>query len=231
MSVRSVDAGKPVDYFKEGLEIVKPNLLMLAVATLVFGLIGVAISRILGNFGGVVTPLFAIPMVAGLFRLIRDSAHRQAFDFSKLFYAFSNTPLLINLLIIAAPAVAIGLVQAVGAQMGSFTLMLLMVPVSLAYSFFSLFAVQRVVFAGVDGITALKQSVSGVLANIVPLILFIIIAFIACVVGVLALIVGIFFVVPIVYAAMMRMHDEIYGGVEAMPGPMAPPPPPPAQGW
>lgn len=231
MSVRSVDAGKAVDYYKEALEIVKPNWLMLAVAVLVFAIIGVAISRILGNFGGIITPLFGVPMAAGIFRLVRDSAQRQPFDFSKLFYAFSNTPLLINLLIIAAPAVAIGLIQALGAQMGSFTLILLMVPVSLAYSFFSMFAVQRVVFAGVDGITALKQSVSGVLANIVPIILFFIITCIACFAGLLALIIGILFVIPVVYGAMMRMHDEIFGGPEMIPSAMAPPPPPPAQGW
>lgn len=231
MSVRSVEAGKAVDYYKEAIEIVKPNWLMLAVAVLVFGIIGVAISRILGNFGGVVTPLFAVPMAAGLFRLVRDSAQRQPFDFAKLFYAFSNTPLLINLLIIAAPSVAIGLIQALAAQMGSLSLIFLMLPVGLAYSFFSMFAVQRVVYAGVDGITALKQSVAGVLANIVPIILFFIITCIACFAGLLALIVGILFVVPVVYGAMMRMHDEIFGGPAMIPSAMAPPPPPPAQGW
>ena len=232
MSVRSVDAGKAVDFYKDGVEMVKPNWLMLAVATLVFAIIAVVVTRVLGNFGGVITPLFGVPMAAGLFRLVRDSSQRQPFDFSRLFYAFTNTPLLINLLIIAAPSVAIGLISALAAQMGSLTLIFLMLPVSLAYSFFSMFAVQRVVFAGVDGITALKQSVAGALSNIVPIILFFIITCVACLAGMLALLVGVLFVVPLVYAAMIRMHDEIFGGPEMMANPMAPPPPPPpAQGW
>jgi uncharacterized membrane protein len=113
------------------------------------------------------------------------------------------------------------------------TLILLVVPVALAYAILSTFAVPRIVFAGKDGVTALKESLAGVLGNIVGVILFFILAFIGAVVGLLALVIGVFFVVPVIAAALVRFHDEVYGYASAMPAApsMAPPPPPGAPGW
>jgi hypothetical protein len=232
VSVRSIEAGRVVDLFKEGIEIVKPNWLMFAVGVLLIAVIAGAVGRI-PMLGPIISPLVSVPLSAGFMLLIRDSANRQPFDFAKFFAAFQNTPMLINLLIVAAPQCVLGIVQAIGLQMGSLTLVLLVVPVALAYAVLSLFAVPRIVFGGTDGVTALKESVAGVLGNIVGVILFVILAIVAAFVGVLALIIGLFFVAPVIAAALVRFHDEVYGYANTMPSapPMAPPPPPGAPGW
>ena len=231
MSVRAIEAGSVVEYFKQAMEIIKPNWLMLAVAVLVCGAITVVLNRISPLIGGIVTPLVNVPLSAGLYMLIRDSANRQPFDFGKLFSAFSNTPMLINLLIIAAPQVALGLLQYFILQAGMWPALGLLFIVAVAYAILATFAVQRVIFGGLDGVSALKESAQGVLANIVPCIVFAVLAFIATCIAVLALLIGVFFVIPLILATVMRMHDDIYGFAAAAPMPMAPPPPPGAPGW
>ena len=145
---------------------------------------------------------------------------------------FSNSPMLINLLIIAAPQAALGLLQYLILQAGMWPALGLLFLVAIAYAMLATFAVQRVIFGGLDGISALKESAQGVLTNIVPCIVFMILAFVAMFIGVLALFIGIFFAVPLVLATIMRMHDDIYGYASAAQMPMAPPPPPPgAPGW
>ena len=140
--------------------------------------------------------------------------------------------MLINLLIIAAPQAVLGLLQYLILRAGMWPALGLHFLVATAYAILATFAIQRVIFGGLDGVSALKESVQGVLANIVPCIVFAILAFVAMFIGVLALLIGILFVVPLIFATVMRMHDDIYGFSSAARIPMAPPPPPPgAPGW
>jgi hypothetical protein len=232
MSVRAVEAGSPAEYFKQAIEIVKPNWIMLAVATLIIFVIVGALNKVSPLVGGLFGPLLTVPLAGGFFLLVRDSANRQAFDFAKLFSGFTHTPTLINLLIIAAPNCLIGLVQYLMMSAGMVGLSLLLILPLVIYGILATFAIQRVVYAGRDGVTALKESAQGAIANIVPLIVFGLLAMVAAFVGVLALIIGVIFVVPLIYATMMRMHDEVFGFGSPAGGQMAPPPPPPgAPGW
>ena len=232
MSVRAIQAGSVVEYFKQAMEIIKPNWLMLAVAVLVIAVISSVLTRISPLLGGIIAPLVNIPLSAGLYLLIRDSANRRPFDFAKLFSVFSNTPMLINLLIIAAPQAVLGLLQYLILQAGLWPALGLLFLVAIGYAILATFAVQRVIFGGLDGVSALKESAQGVLANIVPCIVFSVLALVTMFIGVLALLIGIFFAIPLIFATVMRMHDDIYGFVPAAQMPMAPPPPPPgAPGW
>lgn len=231
MSSRAVDAGQVVGYFQRGFEIVKPNILMFALAVFVILVIGgiVAYIPVVGQIAG---PALGAIFGAGILLLVRDSQAGRGFDFSRLFTAFQNQPMLINLLIVAAPSMAIALLGWLLAKIGLGLLVVPLMLVSVVYGLVTMFAVPRVVFGGVPGVQAITESLSALGQNIVPVLLFVVFVIIACFAGVLALLIGIFFVLPIIYAAQMLFTDEVFGhaSATAMGGPMAPPPPP-APGW
>jgi uncharacterized membrane protein len=222
----SVSAESVINYFKESIDIVKPNWLMLAVAVLVVAIIVGLATNILGQIGPIIMPLLTMPLIAGLLMLTRSNLNRETFDFQKLFGGFSNTPVLVNLLMLAAPSCALGLLQFLIIKSGMLFLSIPLLLVMVAYGIVSLFAVMRVIFAGRDAITALKESIPVVISNIVPVLVFFVLATIATLLGVLALLVGIFFVVPVVYTVLLRLHDAMFGHATAFMPPPAPPPPP-----
>lgn len=232
MSSRAVDAGQVVGYFQRGFEIIKPNILMLALAVFVILVIAGVLSAIpmLGQIAG---PAVGAIFGAGILLLVRDSQAGRPFDFARLFAAFQNQEMLINLLIVAAPSMAIGLLSWLLVKMNLGLLVIPLLLVTLLYGLVTMFAVPRVVFGGVPGVQAITESLNALGKNIVPVLLFVVFVIIACLAGVLALLIGIFFVLPIIYAAQMLFTDEVFGHASAatpIGGPMAPPPPP-APGW
>ena len=227
MSTNALAAGRSVDLFKSTFELLKPDWIKLALATLVLGIIMSGGSTLLGpTIGNIVLPFITVPLFGGLMLLVRAAMERQAFDFAKLFAGFSNTPMLINLLIIAVPSAILGLLQVLIVKAGMPILMLPLLVALIAYAFITMLAVQRVIFAGRDGVTALKEALPATIQNIVPLIVYFLVAFVVLVLGVLALLVGVFFAAPLVYGVAIQMHDEIFGKSSALSMPPAAPPPP-----
>lgn len=230
MSTQALAPARPVDLFKATFETLKadfPHWLKLAGATLLLGVILGVPSRLLGpTISAIALPVLTVPLFAGLMMLVRNALKRQAFDLPKLFSAFTNTPVLINLLIIAVPSVIFGVLQVLIIKSGITILMLPLLLVLIAYAFISMMAIQRVIFAGRDGVSALKESVPAVIQNIVPFLVFIALAFVALILGTLALLIGLLFTAPLVYGVVIRMHDEIFGRSAALSMPPAAPPPP-----
>ncbi len=232
MSTHALEAGRSVDLFKSTIDLIKADWLKLALATVVLGLIFGGAQKLLGpTLGPVVLPFASVPLFAGLMLLVRGAMARQSFDFAKLFAGFSNTPMLVNLLIIAVPSAVLGVLQVLFVKSGMLILMLPLLLVLIAYTLVMMLAVQRVVFAGRDGVSALKEALPATIQNAIPLIVYIIISFVVLFLGVLALIIGVFFAAPLVYGVVIRMHDEIFGNAQGLSvPPPAPPPPPPFSG-
>jgi len=228
MSTQALAAGRPVELFKTVFDLIKPDWIKLALATLVLGIILVGGSGLLGQaLANFVMPFVSVPLFGGYMLLIRVALQRQTFDFAKLFSGFSDTAVLVNLLIIAVPSAILGLLQVLFLKAGLSILVLPLAILMFGYTFITMLAVQRVIFARRDGITALKEAVHATIQNIVPLIVYFLIGFVALLLGTLALLVGVLFAAPLVYGVVILMHDEIFGHTAAISLPAAAPPPPP----
>jgi len=232
MSTQALAAGRSVDLFKSTIDLFKPDWIKLALATLVLSIILGGGSSLLGpTIANLVLPFISVPLFGGYMLLIRAAMERQRFDFSKLFDGFSKQNLLVNLLIIAVPSAILGLLQVLLVKVGLAILTLPLIVLMIAYALITMLAVPRVLFAGRDGVTALKEAVPATIQNIVPLIVYFLIATVVLLLGVLAFIVGVLFAAPLVYGVVIRMHDEIFGHSSALSlPPAAPPPPPPVFG-
>lgn len=228
MSTSALAAGRSVDLFKSTIDLLKPDWFKLALATLVLGIILGGGSKLLGpTISSIFMPFVTVPLFGGLMLLVRAAMQRQSFDFSKLFSGFSDTALLVNLLIIAIPSAILGLLEVLILKLGVPILMLPLLVLMIAYALITMLAVPRVLFAGRDGVTALKESVPATIQNIVPLIVYFVITLIVLCLGILALVVGVFFAAPLVYGVVIRMHDEIFGHSASFSTPPVAPPPPP----
>jgi hypothetical protein len=230
MSTQALAPARPVDLFKASFETLKidpPNWLKVAAATLLlFIVVGVPGWLIGPTISPIIVPLISIPLGAGLLVLVRDALDQKAFDLPKLFSGFTNTPQLINLLILAVPSVILGVLQVVIVKVGIGILSLPLIALLIAYNAILTLALQRVLFAGRDAITALKESVPATIQNIIPLLVFFALALVAIVLGVLALVVGVLFAIPLVFGSAIRLHDEIFGRSTTFSMPPAAPPPP-----
>jgi hypothetical protein len=217
MSTNALAAGRSVDLFKSTIDLIKADWLKLALATVVLGLVFGGAQKLLGaTLGPIILPFASVPLFAGLMLLVRAAMERQSFDFAKLFSGFSNTSMLVNLLIIAVPSAILGVLQVLFVKSGMLILMLPLLLVLIAYTLIMMLAVQRVVFAGRDGVTALKEALPATVQNAIPLIVYILISFVALFLGILALIIGVFFAAPLVYGVVIRMHDEIFGNAQGL---------------
>jgi uncharacterized membrane protein len=229
-TTRVVPVEAVVGYFKNGFEAIKPNLPVLAVATFVLLVINAVLMRGVPLVGSMVAPFILLPLMAGLFIMVRHSMQGGRVEFPALFSVFSNTAQLVNVLIISAPLCVLAIAQVVLIKAAAVSLLSLVSLIAIAYAIFTAFALQRVVFAGRDAVTAIKESVPAVAQNFVPVLVFALLAFVVVVCGVLALLVGVLVAIPVIYAAYVQLYSDIFGAdtVSVLP---PPPPPPPAAGW
>lgn len=89
-----------------------------------------------------------------------------------------------------------------------------------------MFVYPLIVDRGLQGLDAVKMSFRGAFANFWGLLGMVFLNFLLSVVGLLMCIIGVYFVLPISYAAMAVAYEQIFGLRQGAPPPSTPPPPP-----
>lgn len=102
---------------------------------------------------------------------------------------------------------------AFGVALGALVMLALMVPITAMYWY----AIPAVVFGGAEPWSAMKQSLAACLANMVPLLVYGVIALIALSLGAIPFFLGLLVVLPVLFASWLISYQDIYD-TESAPG-------------
>lgn len=205
---------------------------------------------LLGTF---ISAILSGPLLAGLYYVFIRQINGQTVDFGMMFNGFSQfVPAMIVSLLLAIPSILfaifdIGLliltIATVGFSMDPsvyetgtigalntlrYFLIAIMVLTSLVIQFLFLFALPLIAEHKLAAMDAIKLSTKAVVGNIGSLIVLGILEFLILIAGALACGIGIFFVMPIIYAANTFAYRQIFPQAQAEQ--MNTPPPPTAYG-
>lgn len=245
---RSVAAGRGLDWITEGwaLFLRAPGpwivlVLLLLVASLACNALPV-LGSLLGTF------LSAL-LSAGVLIAARNLQQSGTMQVGDLFAIFQH-PALKPVLIVAGIYVGLALVAAMvfvavvvgagglgmlmgaiqgdtaalaggvfGLLLGALLMLGLMVPITAMYWF----ALPAVVFQGTEPWTAMKQSLSACLANMIPMLVYGVIALIALAVASIPFFLGLLIVAPVLFASWLISYQDIFGtGTVAETSPITP---------
>ena len=232
----------PVECIKRGWEIVKPNYLLF---------VGMCF---IGYFIGTAVPLGILmgPMMAGMYLCLFAARRREeTVEFGMLFKGFDFFgPSLIATLLHMVPVVAIviptyvlfyvGVFFAIAAQSQTdspapvlglfvaFSIVITVISVLIAViSIGFTFAYPLIVDRKLAGFDAVKLSFKAAMANFWRLLAMMLLTGLLSIAGAFCLIVGMFFVLPIVYGAVASAYEQVFGLADSREfGPDLPPPPP-----
>jgi uncharacterized membrane protein len=232
----------PIECIKRGWELVKPNYMLF---------VGMCF---IGYFIGTAVPLGILmgPMMAGMYLCLLAARRREeTIEFGMLFKGFDFFgPSLIATLLHMVPIIAIviptyllfylGLFVAIAAQsqtdspapvLGVFVaFFFLIMVIFILVAFISIgftFAYPLIVDRKLAGFDAVKLSFKAAMANFWRLLGMMLLTGLLSIAGTLCFIVGMFFVLPIVYGAVASAYEQVFGLSDSREfGPDLPPPPP-----
>jgi len=237
MSYRQVEASSGWDWYVQGWHLFMKNPGMWLVTTLVM-MIVLAVLAWFPVIGAPAAALLKPALLGGMMYGAHELAQGRSFEFPYLFQAFKDSektgpmimlgllPMVIFLIMVVFFGAAVfsmlvgamlapktgGFSGAMGAGSVIFGLFL-MIPIWIGIFAALFFAVPRVMLDGENWIEAIKSSLSACLANIVPMILFLVILIVASVLAaVFTLGLGMFLIAPVLMAAMYCAYVEVYGG-------------------
>jgi hypothetical protein len=233
-------AVKPMECLRGGWDLIKDQYWLFVGMTLVGLLVGSALP--LGILLG--------PMMCGLFMVFFKKRRGEQIEFGTMFKGFDyfgqsviasvlhTVPILV---IVIGGYIAFYAVVLVGAlAMGNDSsgagvilmilfflvfwavMMVLLILVSLGFTFSYPLIVDR----GLQGFDAVKLSFKAAMANLVPLLGLALLSALLGTVGLLACGVGIYFVIPISYAAIAVAYEQVFGLSNSTLSGQVPPPPP-----
>ena len=234
------NAVDPVACIKGGWEMIKNQYWLFVGMTLVGILVGSAVP--LGILLG--------PMMCGLYLSLFKARRGEPIEFGTLFKGFDYFgPSLIATLLHIVPVIAIVIpayflfyismfvsMAAQGdepnpaaligmmAMFGLFWIVVLVVVVVISVAF--TFAYPLIVDRKLQGFDAVKLSFKAALANFWRLLAMMLLTSLMSVIGVLACYVGMFFVMPIGYAAIAKAYEQVFGLADGTEYSNLPPPPP-----
>ena len=232
------NAVEPVACIKAGWELIKDQYWLFVGLTVVGLIIGSVVP--LGILMG--------PMMCGIYLALFQTRRRQPIEFGILFKGFdyfgdaviATLLHMIPIIIIVVPAylfLYVGMFAMVGVSQGEpnpgallgffgfmvvvwLVIMLLVIVLSVVFSF----AYPLIVDRRLSGLNAVKLSVRAGLANFWRLLGMLLLTGLLNFAGVLLCYVGVFFVMPISFAALAIAYEQVFGLYEARPN--VPPPPP-----
>ena len=265
MSYRSVDAGRGVQWLVEAVQLVMRNPGVFLVQALILSVLMLVLNFI-PLIGQVAALVLSPVLLAGMVYSLREADQGRNADVGQMFAGFQQPGKVVPLMLLCIPsivglvvmvilgflfiggsvigAVASGGNDAAGALAiggGLLVFMLLAFVVSLAIAAVVIFAVPRVMFDAEEPFAAMKESLSGSLANIAPLLIASIIFFIVGaivfvvlslipILGSIAALLAIYAVgAGLVYVAYKDVFQPASAPADVIipppPGPPAPPPP------
>ena len=232
------NAVEPIECLKAGWQLVKNQYWLFFGMTAVGVLIGSVVP-----FG-----LLMGPMMCGLYLAFFQTRRGQPIEFGVLFKGFeyfgesvvATLLHMIPILVVFVPsyiAFYVGLLlmmpqagsdpdpSALFAFLGIaavfwFVLIVLLILVSVAFTF----AYPLIVDRKLSGVNAVKLSIKGAMANFWRLLGLLLINGVLTFVGILFCYVGVFFVLPLTFAAIATAYEQVFGLGEFQPN--VPPPPP-----
>lgn len=201
MSFQKVDAGRGVEWLKQGVNLIIQNPVAFLVMALILGII-----MIIPFLGSLALAVLGPTLMAGLAYAAREQANGRKADIAHLFRGFQEEGRIGQLLLLCLPGIAAGVLVAIlafvliggailgagaaasaGSNYGSagalgggmLILGLISLVVVLAAYSLVIFAIPRVMFDRVEAFAAMKESLAATLANIVPLLVLSVIIFVA----------------------------------------------------
>lgn len=239
MSYRQVDVSSGWDWYVQGWSLFMKNPGMWLVTALVM-MIVLAVLSWFPVIGPPAAALIKPALLGGMMYGAHQLAQGHSFEFPHLFQAFRDSDRTGPMIMLGLLPMAMFVIMVVffgaavfgmfmGALLASQTAgisgalgvgsvlfgLLLLIPIGILLFAALFFAVPRVMLDRVNWIEAIKSSLSACLANVVPMILFLVILLVA---GVLAAVftfgLGMFLIAPVVIAAMYCAYAEVYGGGE-----------------
>lgn len=235
MTIRTVDAGNGMKWITDGFSLFAKNPGMWVVLAVVL-LIGTLILAFIPFLGGLVITLMAPVLVAGLLLGCRALDSGQPLELPHLWAGFQSGNKLSQLIIVGvtylvASIVVMGIViAAIGfpmmagmgrgsspnaghvlAFMGSFLLgglvaLALLVPVFMAIWF----APALILFDNMNAVDAMKQSFSACLRNIVPFLLYGVIALVLNIVAAIPFGLGFLVLIPVLVCSLYVSYKDIF---------------------
>jgi hypothetical protein len=231
---------EPVECIKGGWELIKNQYWLFVGMTFIGILIGNAVPIVLMG-----------PMLCGLNLALFKTRRGEPIEFSTLFKGFDyfGQALIVALLhtipimVIVIPAYIlfyVSMIVSVAAQGGNdpspaplfgvmavfgiFWLVVMIVIIVISVGF--VFAYPLVVERKLKAMDAVKLSFRGALANFWRLLGMMLLTGLISVLGVLACYVGVFLVMPLVYASIAKAYEQVFGLGEGVEYSHMPPPPP-----
>ena len=230
----------PVECIKGGWELIKNQYWLFVGMTLIGILIGSAVP--LGILLG--------PMMCGLYLSFFKVRRGEPIEFGTLFKGFDYFgPSVVATLLHIVPIIAIVLpayvvfyisifvsmaaqgndpnpaaLIGVFAVFGLFWLVVMIIVIIVSVGF--TFAYPLIVDRKLQGLDAVKLSFRAAMANFWKLLIMMLLTSLMSVAGVLACYIGVFFVFPIVYAAILKAYEQVFGLSDGTQFSNLPPPPP-----
>ncbi|TDJ35963.1 MAG: hypothetical protein E2O56_00310 [Gammaproteobacteria bacterium] len=237
MSYRQVDVSSGWDWYVQGWSLFMKNPGMWLVTALVM-MIVLAVLSWFPVIGPPAAALINPALLGGMMYGAQQLARGASFEFPHLFQAFRDSDRTGPMILLGLLPMAMLLIMVVffgaaifsmlmGALLASKTAgisgafsvasvlfgLLLLIPIGILLYAALFFAIPRVMLDGVNWIEAIKSSLSACLANVVPMILFLVILMVASVLAaVLTSGLGMFLIAPVLIAAMYCAYTEVYSG-------------------
>lgn len=222
---------RPVEVYKEAWEMIKGDYWLMFAITLV-GLI----------IGSLVPIILAGPMVCGIYIVLFAVHEGRRPEFDQLFKGFEHfvpslivsvvttLPVFILLIVMYLPMIAIAIAGGQGARpgdimpmiIGILILELIIAVIMVCFHTLLMFAMPLIVDKKLGGIKAMTTSARAVLKNLGGVAGLFGVSFLLMLVGMLIFCVGMYLVLPLMFAANMIAYRKVF---PAGSGGMAPPPP------
>lgn len=224
---------RPVECFKEGWELIKDQYWLLWAITIVGVLIG-----------GVSMYIALGAMICGIYYCYFQKIDGQPVAFDSLFKKFGAyfLPSLIVIIIIMVPTFfVVGIIytpfimaavmgsklsqdELMGLMAGAFTIEIIFAIVMVCVHTLLIFTFPLIVDRNLSAVQAMKTSARAVLKNIGGVVGLMVVGFGICLVGYLLLCIGIYLVIPIIFAGNIVAYRKVFPPINS--GNLNVPPPP-----
>lgn len=228
LKVRNVDPLQAIQWFKQGWQVFMSNPATWALMGLLFGVI-VLVSSMLPFLGGVILNLLVPILTAGMLQAVKNSQAGTPIEITDVFSFFKDEPKRNQLLIVGALMLGAGLVAAVLSTlfignaiqvdeltgMPSFNLglsaLLFMFVVVIFLGMLFTYAPALVIFEGMSAVDAVKGSLQGTLANVLPFVVFVLFYAALSFVAAIPFMLGFLVLIPVMMAAVYAAYKDIFG--------------------
>lgn len=228
LKVRNVDPLQAIQWFKQGWQVFMSNPANWALMGLLFGII-VLVSSMLPFIGGVVLNLLVPILTAGMLQAVKNTQAGTPVEITDVFSFFKDEPRRNQLLIVGALMLGGGLVAAVlstlfigsaiqvdeltglpSFNLGLSALFFMFVVVIFLGMLFT-FAPALVIFKGMSAIDAVKGSLQGTLANVLPFVVFVLFYAALAFVASIPFMLGFLVLIPVMMGAVYAAYKDIFG--------------------